>query len=75
MTDETVSRNINESADKIRVETQFKRGGSTRDEDRIKVKVKGDDPDDVVARLDAVLANLQGTADDLRELQPGDGDA
>jgi hypothetical protein len=72
MTDTT--HRVTESADKIVVKTKLTRGEGTRDQDKIDIKVKGDDPDDVVTRLDAVLANLQGTADDLRELQPGDGD-
>ncbi|WP_256394137.1 DUF7389 domain-containing protein [Natronoarchaeum rubrum] len=76
MSDEDhVQRNISESADKIRVETQVKRGSGTRDEDRIKVKVKGDDPDDVVERLNDTIENLHETGDELRELQPGDRDA
>lgn len=71
--DEDVTRNINESADKIRVETQVKRGDGTRDEDRIKVKVKGDDPDEVVDKLNDTLVRLhRETAPDLRKLQPGD---
>jgi len=73
MTDEDhIQRNISESADKIRVETQVKRGSGTRDEDRIKVKVKGDDPGDVVERLNATIENLHETGDELRELQPAE---
>jgi hypothetical protein len=70
MSDEDhIQRNISESADKIRVETKVKRGSGTRDQDTIKVKVKGDDPDDVVARLNETVANLHETADELRGLQ------
>jgi len=67
--------NISESADKIRVETKVKRGSGTRDQDELKVKVKGNDPDDVVARLNATLRNLHETADEARSLQPGSDDA
>ena len=75
MSDEDVSRNISESADKIRVETKVKRGSATRDQDELKVKVKGNDPDDVVAKLNATIANLHETADAVRDLQPaGDDD-
>jgi hypothetical protein len=74
MTDKTVTKNINESADKIRVETQVKRGDSTRDEDRIKLKVKGDDPETVVEKLNETVALLDETANNLRAMQPGDGD-
>jgi len=70
MTDKT--HNVNESADKIRVETQVKRGEGTRDEDRIKVKVKGDDPTEVVEKLNETVAQLQDTANDLRNMQPGE---
>lgn len=72
MTDDYDNTNLNvsESADKIRVETQVKRGGGTRDEDRIKVKVKGDDPADVVKKLNRTVELLEFTADDLRAIQP-----
>lgn len=69
-----VRKNISESADKIRVETKVKRGSATRDQDELKVKIKGNDPDDVVAKLNATIANLHETADEVRELQPGDAD-
>jgi hypothetical protein len=72
MTDKT--HNVNESADKIRVETQVKRGDGTRDEDRIKVKVKGDDPDEVVDKLNETVARLSDTSETLREMQPGEND-
>ena len=72
--DEDVSRNITESADKIRVETKVKRGSATRDQDELKVKVKGNDPDDVVDKLNATIANLHETADEVRGLQPGEDD-
>jgi hypothetical protein len=76
MTDEDhVQRNISESADKIRVETQVKRGDSTRDEDRIKLKVKGDDPETVVEKLNETVALLDETANNLRAMQPGEDDA
>jgi hypothetical protein len=65
---------ISESADKLTLTTKVKRGDGTRDEDRIKVKVKGDDPDAVVAKLEQTVANLQGTTDDLRGLRAGGDD-
>jgi hypothetical protein len=72
MTDKTHS--VNESADKIRVETQVKRGGGTRDEDRIKVKIKGDDPESVVEKLNDTVERLRDTSETLREMQPGEND-
>jgi hypothetical protein len=65
---------ISESADKLTLTTKVKRGEGTRDEDRIKVKVKGDDPDEVVAKLEQTVANLQTTTDDLRDLRAGESD-
>jgi len=37
---------VSESADKITLKPQVTRGEGTRDQDRIDVKVKGDDPED-----------------------------
>ena len=62
---------VSESADKITVTTNTKRGSGTRDEDKIRVKVKGDDPDDVVDKLNQTLLNLHNeTAAELRNNQP-----
>ena len=63
---------VSESADKITVTTKVKRGEGTRDEDRIKVKVKGNDPDEVSDKLKQMLGNLRSTSEYLREMQPGD---
>lgn len=71
MTDNT-EKTIRESSDKIRVETQVKRGEGTRDEDRIKVKVRGNDPDEVVEQLNQTIANLQDTTETLRQMQAGE---
>jgi hypothetical protein len=70
-----VTRTINESADKIRVETKVKRGSGTRDQDELKVKIKGNDPDDVVETLNETIANLHETADEVRDLRATEGDA
>ena len=71
MSDETTRRTISESADKITVTTNVKRGTGTRDEDKLRVKVKGDDPDDVVEKLNATVRQLaETTADELRNTQP-----
>ena len=69
---DTRALNVSESADKIRLETQLKRGGGTRDEDRIKVKVKGDAPAEVAAELRATLDALdaEGITSHLRATQP-----
>lgn len=73
MSDDT-QHNLNESADKIRLKTQLKRGSGTRDQDTIEVKVRGDDPDEAVATLNQTLANLRETADAARDIQPGADD-
>jgi len=73
-TEAQTRRTISESADKITLTTKVKRGSGTRDEDRIKVKVKGDDADEVVAKLNATVRNLQDTADELRGLRAGESD-
>jgi phosphotransferase system HPr-like phosphotransfer protein len=61
---------VNESADKIRVETKVKRGSGTRDQDEIKVKIKGDDAEEVVEKLNKTVELLQDTGNTLRALQP-----
>lgn len=61
---------MNESADKIRVETKVKRGSGTRDQDEIKVKIKGDDAEEVVEKLNNTVELLQDTGNTLRALQP-----
>mgnify|MGYP006873392737 FL=1 len=61
---------VNESADKIRVETKVKRGSGTRDQDEIKVKIKGDDAAEVVEKLNNTVDLLQETSDTLRAMQP-----
>ena len=68
--------NIQESADKIVLKTSVKRGTATRDQDKLNVKVKGDDPVQAVDKLNAVLDRLEdtGTATALRATQPGESD-
>jgi len=67
---------VSESADKITLKADVKRGNGTRDQDKINVKVKGNDPKAAAAKLAATLAALEseGVADTLRATQPGDSD-
>jgi len=67
---------VNESADKIVLKTQVKRGDGTRDQDRLDVKVKGDSPEATAEKLAETLAALEteGVADTLRDTQPGADD-
>ena len=60
MTDDT-THHVNESADKITITTKVKRGDGTRDEDRLKLKVKGDDPEAVAERMAALVDALDDT--------------
>ena len=73
---ETVRKQISESADKIVLKTNVKRGSGTRDQDKIDVKIKGSDPEDTAAKLAQTLDALeeQGIASTLRETQPGDSE-
>jgi len=67
---------VTESADKIVLKTKLSRGSGTRDQDKINVKVKGNDPEAAAAKLADTLAALEseGVADTLRAMQPGDDD-
>ena len=67
---EDVRRQINESANPIKLTTKIKRGTGTRDQDVIKVDVSGDDPVKTVAELNKVLEELEGTEQTLRSTQP-----
>jgi hypothetical protein len=63
---------VNESADKITVKTKVVRGNGTRDQDKLDVKVKGNDPEEVVDKVNAVQEKLRETADIARRTQPED---
>ena len=67
---------VSESADKIVLKTNVKRGSGTRDQDKIDVKIKGSDPEDTAAKLAQTLDALEaeGIATTLRETQPGDSE-
>ena len=72
MTEKT--HHVNESADKIQLETKIKRGTDTRDQDEIKIKVKSDDPQEAANTLhDTVVAvGGNGTVNALRGTQPSE---
>lgn len=74
--DENRQHSVNESADKITLKTQVKRGDGTRDQDKTDVKVKGDDPAETAEKLAETLDELekQGVAETLRATQPGESD-
>ena len=64
---------VSESADKIVLKTNVKRGNGTRDQDKIDVKIKGADPEETAEKPRATLDALEaeGIATTLRETQPG----
>jgi len=66
------NHNLNESAHTVRLETQVKRGEGTRDEDRIKIKVRGDDPESAAEKLHATVVAVgdNNTVNALRGTQP-----
>ena len=68
----TTTHRVSESADKITLKAEVKRGGGTRDQDKVKLKVKGNDPSETAARLAETLAALEehGVAETLRATQP-----
>lgn len=64
MTDEPESEpetnhNLNESADKIRIETDLTRGTGTRDQEKHKIKVRGETPEEAATNLSRVLLELE----------------
>jgi len=72
MTDNDTTHHVNESADKVTLTTKIKRGEGTRDEDRIKVKVKADDPEEAAEKLHETVVAIgsKGTVNALRGTQP-----
>jgi len=58
MTDET-RHNVNESHDKIRLETDITRGTDTRDQEKHKLKARGETPKEAAANLTEALAELE----------------
>jgi hypothetical protein len=83
MTDDTdtddidTRRTISESADKIVLKTDVKRGTGTRDQDKLNVKIKGNDPEETAERLADTLAALEseGVSKFVRGIQPGEQEA
>jgi hypothetical protein len=76
MSDPETRHTVSESADKIVLKTKVKRGTGTRDEDRIEVKVKGDDPQQAAEKLHETVVAIgeQNTVNALRGTQPSEND-
>jgi len=58
MTDET-RHNVNESHDKIRLETDITRGTGTRDQEKHKLKARGESPEQAAENLSKALSELE----------------
>lgn len=67
---------ISESADKIVLKAEVKRGTSTRDQDKINVKVKGDNPEATAQKLHNTVLAIRGenTVNELRDTQASDSE-
>ena len=53
------NHNLNESADKIRLETDVTRGTGTRDQEKHKLKARGETPEEAAENLSDALAELE----------------
>jgi hypothetical protein len=56
---ENETKNLNESVDKIRLTTSLTRGESTRDQEKHKLKVRGETPEAAAEALSDALAELE----------------
>jgi hypothetical protein len=70
MSDKQIEHNINESADKYEAKAKLVRGSDTRDQDKIDLRAKGDDPEAVVDDLHTMIQAAEDAADDARNIQP-----
>jgi len=53
------NHNLNESADKIRLETDVTRGTGTRDQEKHKLKARGETPEEAAENLSKALEELE----------------
>ena len=58
-TDDERRHNVNESHDKIRLETDVTRGTGTRDQEKHKLKARGESPEAAAEALSEALAELE----------------
>jgi hypothetical protein len=58
-TNDETRHNVNESHDKIRLETDVTRGTGTRDQEKHKLKVRGETPEEAAEKLDKVVSELK----------------
>lgn len=65
--------NISESADKYRASTDVTRGSGTRDQEKIKLNARDDDPEGAVEGLAEMVEASRELAHELRAIQPDAG--
>jgi len=58
-TNDETRHNVNESHDKIRLETDVTRGTGTRDQEKHKLKARGETPEEAAENLSKALAELE----------------
>jgi len=58
-TEHDAQKRINESHDKIRLETDITRGTGTRDQEKHKLKARGETPEQAAENLSDALAELE----------------
>jgi hypothetical protein len=68
------SHNINESYDKIRLETDVTRGTGTRDQEKHKLKARGETPEEAAENLSEALRELEERDVFERARQVGEND-
>lgn len=74
MSDEAdTDHELHESVDKYEAKAKLVRGSGTRDQDKIDLKAKGDDPEAVVDDLQTMIQEAEAAADDARNIQPAEG--
>jgi len=73
MTDDT-NHNLNESADKLRLSIDVTRGTGTRDQEKHKLKARGETPEEAAENLSDALAELEDRDVFERARNVGDGD-
>jgi hypothetical protein len=74
MTDDERRHNVNESHDKIRLETDVTRGTGTRDQEKHKLRARGETPEEAAAHLSEALAELEARDVFERARALGNGD-
>ena len=76
-TDDSIEtrKNLNESADKIRVNLSLKRGTGTRDQDSYDLKARGETPEEAAEAFSDTVAELEDrdVFERVRNLQPEAG--